>query len=54
LFAEALKAPDMQDKVRQQGVDTEIISPEQFRDKVKAEIERWRGVIEKAGIKAMQ
>jgi tripartite-type tricarboxylate transporter receptor subunit TctC len=54
LVAEALQAPDTRDKLRQQGVATEFVSPEQFREKMKAEIERWHGVIEKAGIKAMQ
>jgi tripartite-type tricarboxylate transporter receptor subunit TctC len=53
LFAQALHTPDTQDKLRQQGVATEFISPEQFRDKIKSEIEHWHGVIEKTRIKAM-
>jgi tripartite-type tricarboxylate transporter receptor subunit TctC len=52
LFRQALQAPETRDKLRAQGVETEPLSPEQFRDKVSSEIERWRGVIEKAGIKA--
>jgi len=54
LFEQALRAPETQEKLRQQGVATEFISPEQFRDKMKSEIERWHGVIEKAGIKAVK
>ena len=52
LFTQSLQTPDTRDKLRQQGVATELISPEQFRGKMKSEIERWHGVIEKAGIKA--
>jgi len=53
LFGQALRAPDTHDKLRQQGVDAELISPEQFRDKMTSEIARWHGVITKAGIKAV-
>jgi len=52
LFRQALQAPEMRDKLRTQGVATESLSPAEFRDKVSSEIERWRDVIEKAGIKA--
>ena len=52
LVRQALQAPETREKLRIQGVATETLSPEQFRDKVSSEIERWRGVIEKAGIKA--
>jgi tripartite-type tricarboxylate transporter receptor subunit TctC len=52
LFGQALQAPDTREKLRTQGVETESLSGVQFRDKVNSEIERWRGVIEKAGIKA--
>jgi tripartite-type tricarboxylate transporter receptor subunit TctC len=52
LFRQALQAPETRDKLRVQGVETESISPEEFRKKMSSEIERWRGVIQKAGIKA--
>jgi len=52
LFRQALQAPETHSKLRTQGVETESLSPGQFRDKVSSEIERWRGVIRKAGIKA--
>jgi tripartite-type tricarboxylate transporter receptor subunit TctC len=51
LFRQALEAPDTRDKLRSQGVATDSISAEAFRDKVSSEIERWRDVIEKSGIK---
>ena len=51
LIRQALEAPDTSDKLRSQGVATESISPEAFRDKMSSEIERWRDVIEKSGIK---
>ncbi len=54
LFQQALRAPETRDKLRQQGVDTEFISPEQFRDKMTSEIVRWHDVIAKAGIRAIQ
>ena len=53
LFQQALRAPETRDKLRQQGVETELISPAQFRDKMTAEIARWHDVIAKAGIKAI-
>jgi len=54
LFGQALQAPDTREKLRSQGVETVSLSGAPFRDKVAAEIERWRGVIDKAGIKAIQ
>jgi tripartite-type tricarboxylate transporter receptor subunit TctC len=51
LLREALGAPDMRDRLRIQGVEAQIQSPDQFREKVRSEIERWGPVIEKSGIK---
>ena len=53
LLQQALRAPEMRDRLRQQGVAAEFLSPEQFRDKVRSEIARWHDVITTAGIKAM-
>jgi tripartite-type tricarboxylate transporter receptor subunit TctC len=39
------------DRLRVQGVEPQIQSPDQFREKVKSEIERWGPVIDKSGIK---
>jgi tripartite-type tricarboxylate transporter receptor subunit TctC len=52
LLRQALQAPETRDKLRTQGVEPQLLSADQFRDKVRSEIDRWRGVIEKAGIKA--
>jgi tripartite-type tricarboxylate transporter receptor subunit TctC len=51
LVREALDSPDTRDRLRLQGVETQIQSPAEFRAKVRAEIERWAPVIEKSGIK---
>jgi tripartite-type tricarboxylate transporter receptor subunit TctC len=51
LVREALDAPDTRDRLRLQGVETQIQSPAEFRAKVRAEIERWAPIIEKSGIK---
>ena len=51
LVREALDSPDTRDRLRIQGVETQIQSPDEFRAKVRAEIERWAPVIEKSGIK---
>ena len=52
LVRQALQAPEIRNKLRIQGVATQALSPAEFRDKMSSEIERWRGVIQKAGIKA--
>ncbi len=54
LFQQALRAPETRDQLRQQGVETEYISPAQFRAKMATEIAHWHDVIAKAGIKTMQ
>jgi tripartite-type tricarboxylate transporter receptor subunit TctC len=51
LLREAVDLPDTRDRLRVQGVEPQIQSPDQFREKVRSEIERWRPVIEKSGIK---
>jgi tripartite-type tricarboxylate transporter receptor subunit TctC len=51
LVREAVDSPDTRDRLRNQGVETQIQSPDEFRAKVRAEIERWAPVIEKSGIK---
>jgi tripartite-type tricarboxylate transporter receptor subunit TctC len=51
LVREALDSPDTRDRLRVLGVETQIESSDEFRAKVRAEIERWAPVIEKAGIK---
>jgi tripartite-type tricarboxylate transporter receptor subunit TctC len=51
LLREALNSPDMRDRLRIQGVEPQIQSPDQFRETVRSEIERWVPIIEKLGLK---
>jgi tripartite-type tricarboxylate transporter receptor subunit TctC len=51
LLREALNSPDMRDRLRIQGVEPQIQSPDQFRETVRSEIERWAPIIERSGIK---
>jgi tripartite-type tricarboxylate transporter receptor subunit TctC len=46
----ALAAPDLQEQARRLGLDARATTPQETRDRLAAEIVRWRGVIEKAGI----
>ena len=41
LLRQALDTPATHELLRLQGVTPELLSPEQFRDKVKSEIEHW-------------
>jgi tripartite-type tricarboxylate transporter receptor subunit TctC len=51
LLREAVASPGTRERLRTQVVETQIQSPNQFRAKVRAEIERWAPVVEKSGIK---
>src|SRR5882757_8778691 len=53
LLRQAMEAPDTQTQLRQQGVEPGPLSPDQFRDKVNSEIERWAPVIIKSRMKAL-
>jgi len=46
----AVAAPDLQEKARRLGLDARASTPEEMRDRMAADIAKWRGVIEKAGI----
>jgi tripartite-type tricarboxylate transporter receptor subunit TctC len=46
----ALAAPDLQEQARRLGLDARGSTPQEMRDRLAAEIVRWRDVIEKAGI----
>jgi len=48
---EVLKAKDMGDLLATDGVAPKGGTPEQFRAVIKADIERWRGVVKQANIK---
>ena len=51
LLREAVDSADTRDRLRIQGVEPQVLAPDQFREKVKSEIERWGPVIERSGIK---
>ena len=48
---QALDASDTRERLRMQGVEPQLLRPDQFRDKVKSEIEQWAPVIIKSGMK---
>jgi tripartite-type tricarboxylate transporter receptor subunit TctC len=46
----ALAAPGLQEKARGLGLDARASTPQQMRDRMAADIAKWRAVIDKAGI----
>jgi tripartite-type tricarboxylate transporter receptor subunit TctC len=46
----ALAAPDLQEKARGLGLDARASTPQQMRDRMAADVAKWRAVIDKAGI----
>jgi tripartite-type tricarboxylate transporter receptor subunit TctC len=46
----ALKAPDVQQKALQFGLDARGTTPEEMQARMRADIEKWAAVIEKAGL----
>src|SRR5215471_10917277 len=51
LLHRAVDAPDTRERLRMQGVEPQFLRPDQFRDKVKSEIEQWAPIIIKSGMK---
>jgi tripartite-type tricarboxylate transporter receptor subunit TctC len=51
LLHQAVDASDTRGRLRMQGVEPQLLRPDQFRDKVKSEIEQWAPVIIKSGMK---
>jgi tripartite-type tricarboxylate transporter receptor subunit TctC len=47
---EALKSPDIQEKALQFGLDARGTTPEEMQARMRADIEKWAAVIEKAGL----
>ena len=47
---EALKSPDIQSKALQFGLDARGTTPEEMQARMRADIEKWGAVIEKAGL----
>jgi putative tricarboxylic transport membrane protein len=46
----ALAAPDLQDKARGLGIEARGSTPQQMRERMAADVAKWRDVIDKAGI----
>jgi tripartite-type tricarboxylate transporter receptor subunit TctC len=51
LLRQAIDTFDTRERLRIQGVTPQILLPDQFREKVKSDIEHWAPVIESAGMK---
>ena len=51
LLRQAVDASDTRERLRPQGVEPVLLSPDQFREKVRSEIELWAPVIIKSGMK---
>jgi tripartite-type tricarboxylate transporter receptor subunit TctC len=49
---EILASAEGRDALVAQGVDTEIGPPQAVTERIRADIDKWRGVVAKAGIKA--
>ena len=47
-----LSQKDLRDKLSQQGMEVELMSPEKFADVLRADVTRWGKIIRDAGIKA--
>jgi tripartite-type tricarboxylate transporter receptor subunit TctC len=51
LVRQAVAAPDLRDRLIELGADIFVMGPEEFAKFGRSEIERWRAVVSKAGIK---
>jgi tripartite-type tricarboxylate transporter receptor subunit TctC len=51
LLRQAIDASDTRERLRIQGVTPQLLLPDQFREKVKSEIEHWAPIIERSGMK---
>jgi tripartite-type tricarboxylate transporter receptor subunit TctC len=51
LLQQAVDASDTRERLRMQGVEPQLLRPDQFRDKVKSEIEQWAPIIIKSRMK---
>jgi tripartite-type tricarboxylate transporter receptor subunit TctC len=51
LLRQAVGASETREQLRVQGVTPQLLSPDQFREKVKSEIDQWAPVITKSGMK---
>lgn len=51
LINDIVKMPDVQERLATQGVEADPMSPDAFAKVIKDEIVKWRGVVQKAGVK---
>ena len=49
--ADIINAPDMRERFVAQGVDLAASTPEQFAALIKAEVPRWRKIVQDSGAK---
>jgi tripartite-type tricarboxylate transporter receptor subunit TctC len=47
---EVVQMPEVQEKSRLFGMEARGTTPEEMRDRLKADIDKWAAVIEKAGL----
>jgi len=45
-----LQEPEMREKILEQGMEPFVTTPEQFRSRLKLDIEKWGAVVKKAGV----
>ena len=47
-----LSQKDLREKLSQQGMETELMTPEKFAEVLRADVVRWGKIIRDAGIKS--
>jgi len=47
-----MKSPEIEKRMRDNGLDVDATSPEQFAAQIRKDLERWPGIVKARGIKA--
>lgn len=47
-----MKSPEIEKRLRDNGLDLDATSPEQFAAQIRKDLERWPGIVKARGIKA--
>jgi tripartite-type tricarboxylate transporter receptor subunit TctC len=47
-----LEEPEVKKSLNAQAIDVEISTPDKLRERIRADIEKWRDTAAKAGVKA--
>jgi tripartite-type tricarboxylate transporter receptor subunit TctC len=50
-IADALKKPEVVEKIQGMGAEPMFMTPEEFRKLVRTDTEKWRAVVKGAGVK---